>query len=281
LTDFEPAKHSVPVSELLEIDRYALVLVQDVQAAIAGHRTADGTWTGGHYGGFEFHLAVQRVHHFCSEELGAFYLDILKDRLYTGAADSRARRSAQTALYHISQSLLRVIAPIMSFTAEEAWAVLTHDDGDSIFLHAWHDLPALGDAEARELRSRWGYIRELRAGVQKRLEELRADGKIGSSLAAEVDLYARSDDGFRSLARCGEELRFVFLTSQARLHSGSHPDAQPLLDGVSFRVSPSLHKKCGRCWHYRADVGIDPSHPEICGRCVCNLYGPGEHRALA
>ena len=281
LTDFEPAKHGVPVGEWLEIDRYALVLAQDAQAAIVGTRGADGTWAGGYFGGFEFHLAVQRLHHFCSEELGAFYLDILKDRLYTAATDSRARRSAQTALYHISHSLLRLIAPILSFTAEEAWAVLARDEDDSIFLHTWHELPSLDEAECRDLRSTWGRLRELRTGVQKRLEDLRAEGKIGSSLAAEVDLYARSDSGLGPLADFGDELRFVFLTSQARLHAGTHPDAQPLLDGVSLRVSPSPHKKCGRCWHYRSDVGLDPEHPEICGRCASNLFGTGEQRALA
>jgi isoleucyl-tRNA synthetase len=281
LTDFEPAKHSVPVGEWLEIDRYALVLARDAQAAIAGTREANGTWAGGYFGAFEFHLAVQRLHHFCSEELGAFYLDILKDRLYTTGADSRARRSAQTALYHIAQSLLRLIAPILSFTAEEAWAVLTRNDDNSVFLQAWHELPSLDEVVCRDLRSRWTQIRELRAGVQKRLEELRADGRIGSSLAAEVDLYARNEGGFGTLAEYAEELRFVFLTSQARLHAGSHPEAQSLLNGVMLRVSPSSNSKCARCWHYRSDVGVDRAHPEICGRCVSNLFGTGERRAFA
>jgi isoleucyl-tRNA synthetase len=281
LADFEPARHSVPVAEWLDIDRYALLLTRDTQAAIAGAPQADGTWGGGYFGRFEFHLAVQRLHHFCSEDLGAFYLDILKDRLYTAGADSPARRSAQTALYHIAHSLLRLIAPILSFTAGEAWAVLTDDSDDSIFLHTWHGLPSLEETASRDLRSRWAGIRELRAGVQKRLEELRADGRIGSSLAAEVDLYTQSESGFGALAAHGEELRFVFLTSQTRLHAGTHPDAQPLLDGVSFRVLPSAHSKCARCWHYRADVGVDPAHPEICGRCVSNLFGTGEHRVLA
>ena len=281
LTDFEPARDSLPVGEWLEIDRYALVLARDAQAAIAGTREADGPWTEGDFSGFEFHLAVQRLHHFCSEELGAFYLDILKDRLYTAGPDSHARRSAQTALYHISHSLLRLIAPILSFTAEEAWAVLTRSDDDSVFLHTWHELPSQEDAVCRDLGARWGRIRELRAGVQKRLEELRTEGKIGSSLAAEVDLYASTDGDFGALAEYGDELRFVFLTSQARLNRGSHPEAQPLLGGLSFRVSPSPHAKCARCWHYRVDVGADPAHPEICGRCVSNLFGPGEQRALA
>ncbi len=281
LADFEPARHSLPVGEWLEIDRYALVLARDAQAAIVGAAQADGTWSGGHFGRFEFHLAVQRLHHFCSEELGAFYLDILKDRLYTAGADSPARRSAQTAIYHIAHGLLRLIAPVLSFTAEEAWAVLTRNDDDSIYLHTWHEMPSLDEAASRALRSRWTEIRELRVGVQKRLEELRADGKIGSSLAAEVDLYAPSEEGFAPLAGHGDELRFVFLTSQARLHTGNHPEAQPLLNGVSFRVAPSSDSKCGRCWHYRPDVGMDPAHPEICGRCVSNLFGPGEHRVLA
>jgi isoleucyl-tRNA synthetase len=269
------------VSEWLEIDRYALVLTHDTQAAVAGTRSADGTWAGGHFGAFDFHLAVQALHRFCSEEMGSFYLDILKDRLYTAAADSHARRSAQTSLFHIAHSLLRMIAPILSFTAEEAWAALRGNDNDSVFLHSWHELPMLDDAVARDLRVRWGHIRELRAGIQKRLEELRGAGRIGSSLAAEVDLYAGSAERFDALAKYGDELRFVFLTSQARVNAGSHPDAQPLIDGVSFRVSPSAHTKCARCWHYRADVGGDPMHPELCGRCVSNLCGTGENRVVA
>ena len=281
LADFEPAKHSIPVEEWIEIDRYALVLAHDTQAAIAGTREAEGPWSGGYFGGFEFHLAVQRLHHFCSEELGAFYLDILKDRLYTAGTDSRARRSAQTALYQIAHSLLRLVAPILSFTAEEAWAALTRNGDDTVFLHEWEELPSLDEAVCRDLRSRWGHIRELRAGVQKRLEELRADGRIGSSLAAEVDLYAGTVSDFGALAEYGDELRFVFLTSQARLNAGTHPEAQPLLDGVSFRVTPSRHVKCARCWHYREDVGADPTHPGICGRCVSNLFGTGERRAFA
>ena len=281
LTDFDPAKHSLPVEEWLEIDRYALVLARDAQAAIAGAREVNGLWAGGHFGAFDFHLAVQRLHHFCSEELGAFYLDILKDRLYTAGVDSRARRSAQTTLYHISHSLLRLIAPILSFTAEEAWAVLTRRNDDSVFLHMWHELPSLDEPVCRDLRSRWGRIRGLRVGVQKRLEELRTDGKIGSSLGAEVDLYAERQSAFGALATHSEDLRFVFLTSQVRLNVGGHPEAQPLLDGVSFRVSPSTKSKCARCWHYRSDVGVDPAHPEICSRCVCNLFGAGEQRVLA
>jgi isoleucyl-tRNA synthetase len=281
LSDFEPAKHSVAVDDWLEVDRYALVLIQDVQEAIVGACNSEGIWRGGDFGEFDFHLAVQRLHHFCSEELGAFYLDILKDRLYTAAADSRARRSAQTALYHIAHSLLRMIAPILSFTAEEAWEVLAKRDDDSVFLHQWHGLPAIDRGAARDLRKRWGRIREMRASIQRRLEELRVENKIGSSLAAEVDLYANSENDLRGLGQWGDDLRFVFLTSQARLNPGGHPDAIPLLDGLSFRVSPSNEMKCARCWHYRSDVGADPRHPEICSRCVLNLFGPGEVRACA
>jgi isoleucyl-tRNA synthetase len=281
LSDFEPATHGVPVSEWLDVDRYALVLLQDLQQTIVGAPEASSTWRGGDFGEFDFHLAVQRLHHFCSEELGAFYLDILKDRLYTAAADSPARRSAQSALYHIAHSLLRMIAPVLSFTAEEAWAALTRSEGDSIFLHTWHVLPTIESAAARDLRARWGRIREMRAIIQRRLEELRVDNKIGSSLAAEVDVYAQSEGDLRGLEHWGDDLRFIFLTSQARLNVGGHPEAIPLLDGLSFRVSPSAQRKCARCWHYRADVGVDPKYPEICGRCVSNLFGAGEARAFA
>ncbi len=280
LSDFEIQKHGVPEEEWFDIDRYMLLLTQDLQIAVAGECGPQNTWTGGHFGNFDFHLVVQQLHHFCSEELGAFYLDILKDRLYTAGIDSRARRSAQTALYHVCHTLLRLIAPILSFTAEEAWTVLT-DKADSVFLHTWRQLPSLNTATSDVLRKRWNRIRDMRAIVQKRLEQLRTEGKIGSSLAAEIDLFTPDNAGESSLDPCREDLRFVFLTSQVRVSPGGHPDAIPLVDGMSFLVSPSAQPKCARCWHYRSDVGVEPTHPDICGRCVANLFGVGENRACA
>jgi isoleucyl-tRNA synthetase len=207
---------------------------------------------------------------FCSEDLGAFYLDILKDRLYTCAKESSYRRSAQNALWHITQGLVRLMAPILSFTAEEAWRVV-HSGDETVFAQTFyaHPDPQLDES----VRNAWRDVRNLREMVSKRLEEKREAKQIGSSLAAELDIEA-SGDLYGSLARLGDELRFVFITSRATLRR---------LEGapVTVTVTPSKHLKCARCWHWRADVGADPKHPEICSRCVSNLFGAGEPRRFA
>ena len=255
LDDFDPKAHELPVPEWIEIDRYALQMVERLQRQVLKD-----------YDAFEFHHVVQKLQAFCSEDLGGFYLDILKDRLYTSAKDSRARRSAQSALYHITHSLLRLIAPVLSFTADEAWPIFTRSERDSVLLHTWHRFPDAG----ADLCARWDEIRVARSEVQKELEALRTAGKIGSSLQAEVEVHA---DGGRAdvLKSLGDDLRFVFITSQAKILHGS----------AGIVVHPSEHKKCERCWHYRADVGVDPAHAEICGRCTKNLYGAGERRIHA
>jgi isoleucyl-tRNA synthetase len=260
-SDFDAAKDAVPTNELLEIDRYAIAAARALADAVQGD-----------YARYEFHLVVQRLQTFCSEDLGAFYLDILKDRLYTTRADSRARRSAQTALAHVTRSLLTLMAPILSFTAEEAWTVLHGAGDDSVFLHTWPALPAMPDAEA--LLARWGEIRSVRAEVQKVLEALRAEGRIGSSLQAEVEVRA-SGDRHAALASLGDDLRFVLITSAARVSRVDSPSDETIV------AVPSAHAKCERCWHYRADVGAAPAHPTICGRCVENLEGAGEPRSHA
>jgi len=208
---------------------------------------------------------------FCSEDLGGFYLDILKDRLYTSGRDSKARRAAQTALWHIAQSLLRIMAPIMSFTAEEGWKTL-HPEDDTIFTGIYHALPAVADAPL--LLDRWAKLRAIRSDVAKQLEEARAAGKIGSSLQAEVTISA-SGDTLALLQSLGDDLRFVLITSTAVVEPAGEGAA------ASVRVTPSALAKCGRCWHYRADVGAHAGHPDICGRCVENLTGAGEARSHA
>ena len=255
LDDFDPKAQELPVAEWLEIDRYALQMAERLQRQVLKD-----------YDAFEFHYVMQKIQAFCSEDLGGFYLDILKDRLYTAARDSSARRSAQNALYHIAQSLLRLIAPVLSFTADEAWPVLVREEKDSVLLHTWHQFPDAGG----DLCERWDQIRVVRAEVQKELEALRTAGKIGSSLQAEVEVHA---EGTRldALKALGDDLRFVFITSQAKVAHGS----------AAIVVHPSEHKKCERCWHYRADIGADPAHAEICGRCTQNLYGSGEKRVHA
>ncbi len=251
-SDFDPAKHAVPVAQMTEIDRYALALAARLQAAVVED-----------YKAYQFHLVTQKLQGFCSEDLGGFYLDILKDRLYTCGADSRARRSAQTALWHIAQSLVRLMAPILSFTAEEAWQVLG-GKGHSVFEEVWHVLP--DPALDQGALNAWGNVRQFREIATKKIEEKRETKAIGSSLAAELDIHA-SGTTYDALARLGDELHFVLITSRATVHQGS----------IDVKVQASAHPKCERCWHYRADV----SASGLCGRCENNLNGPGETRLHA
>jgi len=256
LSDFDPQAHTLPVADWLEIDRYALALTHQLQGELQAH-----------YDAYEFHFVAQKLQAFCSEDLGGFYLDILKDRLYTCGADSRARRAAQNALFHITHALARWMAPILSFTGEEVWTQLAGDD--SVFLHTWHTLPE--QADTADLLDRWTRIRAVRADVQKDLETVRAAGSIGSSLQAEITLHA-SPDTHALLAPLGDDLRFVLITSQARLVAS---------DTDRIEVTPSAAKKCERCWHYRDDVDAHADHPGLCGRCVSNLTTTGEARSHA
>jgi isoleucyl-tRNA synthetase len=262
VSDFDPVKDAVPADQLLEIDRYALARAAQLQADILAH-----------YKVYEFHPVVSKLQVYCSEDLGAFYLDVLKDRLYTTAANSRARRSAQTALWQITQAMLRWMAPFLSFTAEEAWAVLGAEGKtptatkDSIFLDGYATFAAPDEA----LLAKWTRIRAVREAVNKDIETLRAAGQVGASLQAEVTLTVPPEE-FALLSSLGEDLKFVFITSAITLVAG---------DAQTIKVSASNHTKCERCWHYRADVGSDAAHPTICGRCVSNLYGAGEGREFA
>ncbi len=256
ISDFDPTRDALPVDQWLEIDRYALHLTQKLQTEVR----AD-------YDRYEFHLAVQKLLGFCSETLGSFYLDILKDRLYTAAENSRARRAAQNALYHITHTLTRLIAPILSFTGEEAWTVLANEH-TSVFEGVWHELPDAGEIAISD----WLIVEAWRARVNKQLEEARSVGLIGSALAAEVDVFASGEE-YDVLASLGNDLRLVFITSRASVHRA--------IDEPHIDVSASLHDKCERCWHYREDVGADELHATLCGRCVSNLYGSGEERTYA
>ena len=256
--DFVASRDAVPVDELFEIDRYALVAARELADAV----TRD-------YDRYEFHLAMQRLATYCSEDLGGFYLDVLKDRLYTAATTSRARRSAQTALALIRDALLKLAAPVLSFTAEEAWRLLYPEDA-SIFCHVWIDaLPEFADRNA--LAVKWSRILAVRAAALKEIERLRSEGKVGSSLQAELAISAPADD-YAALSSLGDDLRFVMITSAATLTRG---------DALAIAVKPSTYVKCERCWHYRADVGVDPAHRALCGRCVANLFGAGEKRDYA
>lgn len=254
VSDFDPAKDAVPFEQMLEIDRYALSRAAQLQADILAH-----------YEVYEFHPVVSKLQIYCSEDLGSFYLDILKDRLYTTGPKSLARRSAQTALWRITHAMLRWMAPFLSFTAEEAWKVF--GSSESIFMETYAEFPAPDAA----LLAKWSRIRELRDTVNKDIETLRADGKVGSSLQANVRLEVPAED-HALLAGLGEDLKFVFITSAIEVAAAG---------AVSTKVTPSSDAKCDRCWHYRADVGHDPAHPTICGRCTSNLFGAGEERKFA
>ena len=257
-SDFDIATQAVAVDDMLEIDRYALALVGQFQAEARRH-----------YEHFEFHPVVAKLQTFCSEDLGSFYLDILKDRLYTSAPHAPGRRSAQTALWHITATLLRLMAPFLSFTADEAFRVFQRQDGATIFTEIFHEPPPVPGHEA--LLAKWAGIRGVRAEVLKTLEIVREQGKIGSSLQAEVDIHLPGER-LALLQSLGEELKYLTVTSRATVHAA----AGEAEEGVVAQAS--VHPKCERCWHYRADVGVDPAHPGLCGRCADNLFGAGETR---
>jgi isoleucyl-tRNA synthetase len=254
VSDFDLTKDAVADADLLEIDRFALSRAAQLQADILAHFKV-----------YEFHPVVSKLQVYCSEDLGAFYLDVLKDRLYTSAPKSLARRSAQTVLYRITHGMLRLMAPFLSFTAEEAWQ--TFGSSESIFIETFSDLGKPDDA----LLAKWARIREIRDQVNKDIETLRADGKVGASLQACVTLQAAPAD-HALLASLGHDLKFVFITSQLVLEAG---------DSLLAKVSVSEDVKCERCWHYAPDVGVNPAHPTLCGRCDSNLHGEGEKRLFA
>jgi len=213
--------------------------------------------------------------------MGGYYLDILKDRMYTMPMASRGRRSAQTTMFHILQSLVRWLAPILSFTAEEIWRYLPGTQKESVFLEKWYVLPAISDG-AMDMTF-WNDVIRVRQVVGKELEKLRVAGGIGSGLDAEVDIYCDSSWQER-LGRLGDELRFVLITSYARVHSleaRSSDIAETEIKGLHVQVGSSAFPKCIRCWQHREDVGINKDHPQICGRCVQNITGPGELRGYA
>ena len=256
-SDFDPATQAVPLEGMLEIDRWAMSRTAQLQAELLAH-----------YEVHEFHPVVAKLQVFCAEDLGAFYLDVLKDRLYTTAPGSHARRSAQTALWHITHAMLRWMAPFLSFTAEEAWRVFNpRGDSASIFVETFQSFAPPDTA----LLDKWSRVREWRDAVNKEIETLRAAGSLGSSLQANVTLTAPAAD-CALLQSLGDDLKFVLITSQARLLEG---------DTRQISVTPSAARKCERCWHWRDDVGHDAAHPTLCGRCTLNLHGAGESRTVA
>ena len=238
------------------------------------------------YDNYEFHLIYQKVHNFCAVDLGSFYLDVIKDRQYTTQTDSVARRSAQSAVYHIAEAMVRWFAPILSFTAEEIWQYLPGERSKSVLFAEWYEFPEVHkDPYGMDL-DYWARMMEVRDCVNKELERLRVAGEIGANLEAEVGLYCGREI-YDMLQRLGDELRFVLITSAARIYLAGEPpkEAQHCIlssnDELWISVSASAHTKCVRCWHYRGDVGSNPEHPELCGRCVANVAGAGETRQFA
>ncbi len=272
LNGFDP-DGLLPAKDLLALDRWAVVKAKQLQSEIVGA-----------YEAFNFHVIYQKLHQFCVVELGSFYLDILKDRIYTMQKQSRGRRSAQTAMYHIAEGLVRWLAPVLSFTAEEIWSHLPGKRSRSVLLETWYEgWPEPLAAKDGMDDKFWDETIAVRQAVSKELEKLRVAGGIGSSLDAEVNLYC--DDHLRAqLQRLGHELRFVLITSYARVYPVSErpPEAvETDVRGLYVEAIPSAHEKCIRCWHHREDVGSVAEHPQICARCVENAVGSGETRCYA
>jgi isoleucyl-tRNA synthetase len=263
LSDFDPSKDALPVDQWLEIDRYAVALANQLQDEVKTHYLA-----------YEFQPAVARMLTFCSEDLGGFYLDILKDRLYTSAPNAVDRRAAQNALFHITRNLLKWLAPFLSFTAEEAWQVFPHGGNEkvteSILMEEFGTFPEI--AHASELLAKWQRIREIRSEVTKAIEIERAAGNVGSSLQAELKIQVAKPD-FTLLNSLGNDLHFVTITSSATV--------EEIPDGLEVIVRASQLNKCVRCWHHTQDVGINLAYPELCSRCISNLFDGSEQRHFA
>ncbi|WP_448197335.1 isoleucine--tRNA ligase [Pseudomonas putida] len=272
LSGFDPARDLLAPEDMLALDRWAVDRTLLLQRELEEH-----------YSEYRFWNVYSKIHNFCVQELGGFYLDIIKDRQYTTGANSVARRSCQTALYHISEALVRWIAPILAFTADEIWQYLPGERNESVMLNGWYqglsELP-----EGTELdRAYWDRVMAVKAAVNKELENQRTAKVIGGNLQAEVTLFA--EEGLSAdLSKLGDELRFVLITSAASVVPFAQAPADAVateVEGLKLKVVKSGHAKCGRCWHFRADVGSHPEHPEICSRCVDNLSGSGEVRHYA
>ncbi|KIV65433.1 Isoleucyl-tRNA synthetase [Pseudomonas sp. FeS53a] len=269
LNGFDPARDLLPPEQMLDLDRWALDAAARLQDEILEA-----------YGEYRFWNVYSKLHNFCVQELGGFYLDIIKDRQYTTRADSVARRSCQTALFHITEALVRWIAPILAFTAEEIWQYLPGERNESVMLNTWYEgLARLPEGFALDA-AYWTRVMAVKGAVNKELEALRSAKAIGGNLQAEVTLFG--DDALQAdLARLGNELRFVLITSTAEVRPAGEAPEQAVateVPGLRLRILKSEHAKCGRCWHHRADVGTHAAHPELCGRCVENIEGVGEVR---
>lgn len=273
LDGFDPRENLVKPENMLALDRWVTNKASLLQDEIIKA-----------YESYQFHLIYQKIHHFCAVELGGFYLDIIKDRQYTTQTNSLARRSAQTAMFHIMEALVRWFAPILSFTAEEIWQYIPGERNESVFLNTWYtDLPKFADDQVMN-EAYWEKMRLVRDAVNKELEAQRKAGKLGAPLEAEVHLYCDAELK-KQLDALQDELRFVLITSGADVHlANSHLPEDVIateVAGLSVKVNAVSYQKCERCWHRREDVGSDEAHPTLCVRCVVNVDGQGEVRKFA
>ncbi len=263
---FDSAKHVVEFEDMLDLDKWIIAKTAKLQTQVLDA-----------YEQYNFHNVTQLILNFCSNDLGGFYLDVIKDRQYTTQENSLARRSAQSALNHILEAMVRWLSPVLSFTAEEVWQNMPSEKDGSVFLESWYQgLSENYDNAAIDA------AREINPFIRKQMEQMRSDKVIGSSLDAEVSIYC-NEAIFDQLKTLGDELRFVFITSYASIHSLSEKDddCTEAGEGVFVKVKKSEHEKCVRCWHHREDVGQNSEHPELCGRCVENVAGSGEKRVYA
>ena len=271
LNGFDPAKDLLTPSEMLALDKWAIQKCEALQFELVDD-----------YEKYEFHNVYQKILHFCSVDLGGFYLDVIKDRQYTTQENSVARRSAQSAMYHIIEAVVRWLAPITSFTADETWQFVPGKRSESVFLETWYQFPKIADDPVFTL-TYWENFAEVRTAVSKELEKLRVDGTIGSSLDAEVTLYCGSEI-YEKLSALDNELRFALITSEATVLRDTEKSADAVHvtlttgDELWVQTVASTYDKCTRCWHHRDDVGSNSEHPELCGRCVENVDGAGETR---
>jgi isoleucyl-tRNA synthetase len=269
LTGFNPAADTVPVGNMLQLDRWIVARTAQLQQEIIAA-----------YDSYQLHLIYQKLHNFCVVELGGFYLDIIKDRQYTVKGDALARRSAQTALQYVIEAMVRWIAPILSFTADEIWKEIAGEREENVFVAEWYQLPTMPADSFAD--SYWELIAQVKDAVNKVLEAKRTAGEVGGSLGAEVILYC--DEKLQiELQKLANELRFVLITSTAEIRSlgEAHNAVATDVVGLQVAVKKSEHAKCERCWHHRADVGANTTHPTICLRCVENVDGAGETRQFA
>ena len=271
LNDFDPKENSIDFSDMLDLDKWIIEHALSLQKEII---TA--------YDNFEFHLIYQLLHQFCVVEMGGFYLDIIKDRQYTTSKDSLIRRSGQTAMYHLVQMLVRWLAPVISYTADEIWKYIPGDKDISVFLEDWYEIEA-EDINSKSRKFRWEKIILVRDEVNKQLEKLRSDGTIGSSLDAEVNIYC-NEEFFNELNFIKDELRFVLICSSTNIYPLEKRNNDAIQSDISdlfIYAKPYAYEKCVRCWHRHESIGKNDMHQELCSRCISNISQNGEIRLYA